>query len=395
MADVQSINTSNMDIENPQQESQSKLINLKLINSEELQTTIFDLGSYNYRIGYSGNDRPSFIFPPIKFTEKDDFEYLTSQDGDGFFKDMQKFEDFFDDFINDNELNNNINQSSLLFSEPIVHNKEQRMKLTEFLFEKYEIGGLFFCNNSVLSSFSYGKTSCLVFDSGHSQSNVVPVHDGMIIKNSINYFKCTGKNMDEIIITELIKKQSNGWDGFNILQKVQILSDIKDKIFTPDKNENINIENNDNKDNNNENYKNYILPDNQKVSLNDEFITYINNEIQNKLLNDESNLKSLILKSISSVSLDIKKELINNIFICGGNSLIFNNYFDELKNSMAKQLVSGTVIKLTTHPSKIERSLSSFLGASIISSLNIYKETIIRKEEYEEHGAIIVEKKCA
>ena len=221
MAEVQSINTSNMEIENPQLESQTKLLTVKSINnSEDLQTMIFDLGSYNYRIGYSGNDRPSFIFPPIKFTEKDDYEFLTSQKGDGFFVDIKKFEDFFDDFISDKELNSTLSKGSLLFSEPIIHDKSQRMNLTEFLFEKYEIGGLFFCNNSVLSSFSYGKCSCLVFDSGHSQSNVVPVHDGMIIKNSLNFFNLNGKNMDEIIINGLIKTQCQEWDNLNILQKV-------------------------------------------------------------------------------------------------------------------------------------------------------------------------------
>ena len=381
MAEVQSINTSNMEIENPQLESQTKLLTVKSINnSEDLQTMIFDLGSYNYRIGYSGNDRPSFIFPPIKFTEKDDYEFLTSQKGDGFFVDIKKFEDFFDDFISDKELNSTLSQGSLLFSEPIIHDKSQRMNLTEFLFEKYEIGGLFFCNNSVLSSFSYGKCSCLVFDSGHSQSNVVPVHDGMIIKNSLNFFNLNGKNMDEIIINGLIKTQCQEWDNWNILQKVQILSDLKDMIFTPD---------------NDDNNKKYVLPDKKCIDIKDEFISCIKKEIVNKLFNETSNLKSIILKSISSVVLDIKKELINNIFICGGNSLIFNNYLNDLKDSLVKQLVAGTVVKLATHPSKIERSLASFLGASIISSLNIYKETIVKKEEYEEHGSIIIEKKCA
>ena len=381
MAEVQSINTSNMEIENPQLESQTKLLTVKSINnSEDLQTMIFDLGSYNYRIGYSGNDRPSFIFPPIKFTEIDDYEFLTSQKGDGFFVDIKKFEDFFDDFISDKELNSTLSQGSLLFSEPIIHDKSQRMNLTEFLFEKYEIGGLFFCNNSVLSSFSYGKCSCLVFDSGHSQSNVVPVHDGMIIKNSLNFFNLNGKNMDEIIINGLIKTQCQEWDNWNILQKVQILSDLKDMIFTPD---------------NDDNNKKYVLPDKKCIDIKDEFISCTKKETENKLFNETSNLKSIILKSISSVVLDIKKELINNIFICGGNSLIFNNYLNDLKDSLVKQLVAGTVVKLSTHPSKIERSLASFLGASIISSLNIYKETIVKKEEYEEHGSIIIEKKCA
>lgn len=380
MTENQSINTSNMEIENQQQESNTKLLTVKSMNNiEEIQTIIFDLGSYNYRIGYSGNDRPSFIFPPIKFNEKDDYEFLTSQKGDGFFNDIKKFEDFFDDFISDKELNTSLNQGSILFSEPIIHNKEQRKSLTEFLFEKYEIGGLFFCNNSVLSSFSYGKSSCLVFDSGHSQSNVVPVHDGMIIKNAFNNFNLCGKNIEDIIINEFIKKKNIKWDDWNILQKIQIISDIKDIIFTPDDDTN----------------KNYILPDKKNIEINDEFISYMKKEIENKLFNEETNLKSIILKSISSVLIDIKKELINNIFICGGNSLIFNNYLNNLKDSLVKQLVSGTLVKLTTHPSKIERSLASFLGASIVSSLNIYRESIVKKEEYEEHGANIIEKKCA
>ena len=272
-----------------------------------------------------------------------------------------------------------MNQGSLLFTEPVIHNKDQRMKLTEFLFEKYEIGGLFFCNSSVLSYFSYGKCCCLIFDSGHSQSNIVPVNDGMIIKNALNYFEINGKYIDELITNELINKQINNFNNYNILQNIQILYNLKDIILTSN--------------NNNKNI--YTLPDNQNIILEDNYLSKIRNNIKEKLLNDELNLKTLILKSISSVLLDIKKELISNIFICGGNSLIFNNYFNDIKESIGKELISGSLVKLTTHPSKIERSLSSFLGASIISSLNIYKEKIVKKEEYEEHGSIIIEKKCA
>ena len=201
----------------------------------------------------------------------------------------------------------------------------------------------------------------------------------MIIKNAFNNFNLCGKNIEDIIINEFIKKKNIKWDDWNILQKIQIISDIKDIIFTPDDDTN----------------KNYILPDKKNIEINDEFISYMKKEIENKLFNEETNLKSIILKSISSVLIDIKKELINNIFICGGNSLIFNNYLNNLKDSLVKQLVSGTLVKLTTHPSKIERSLASFLGASIVSSLNIYRESIVKKEEYEEHGANIIEKKCA
>ena len=112
---------SQSNIEAQQSDAQSKTINLKSFNSDEFQTTIFDLGSYNYRIGYSGNDRPNYIFPPIKFInnnleqQETEYEYLTSQKGDGFFLDIKKFEDFFDDFISDKELINEMNQALYYF----------------------------------------------------------------------------------------------------------------------------------------------------------------------------------------------------------------------------------------------------------------------------------------
>ena len=91
------------------------------------------------------------------------------------------------------------------------------------------------------------------------------------------------------------------------MQKVQIISDLKEIIFTPE----------ENKEN-----KKYVLPDKKNIEINDDFISILKKEIENKLFNEEKgNLKSIILKSISSVLLDVNKELINNIFICGG---IFN-----------------------------------------------------------------------
>ena len=178
------------------------------------------------------------------------------------------------------------------------------MKLTEFLFEKYQIGGWFFCNSSVLSSFSYGKCSCLIFDSGNAQSNIIPVHDGVAIKNTLNYFSLNGKYIDELIIKELISKQIDNFNGYNILQNIQILSDLKDIIFTSDSISN-----------------NYILPDKKSIIINDNYLSEIKKNIELKLFDEEVNIKSLILKSISSVLLDIKKDLISNIFICGAEEI--------------------------------------------------------------------------
>jgi actin-related protein len=73
----------------------------------------------------------------------------------------------------------------ILFSEPSLHNKENRIKLTETMFEKYSISAMFICKSAVLSAFSNGRSTCLVFDSGHNNTYAVPVHEGYALQKSI------------------------------------------------------------------------------------------------------------------------------------------------------------------------------------------------------------------
>jgi len=88
------------------------------------------------------------------------------------------------------DLKVNMKETPILFTENAVHNKEQRMKLTEHMFEKYKIPALFLVKDPVLCAFSCGRSSALVLDVGHKSSIATPVNDGYgllkcIIKNDI------------------------------------------------------------------------------------------------------------------------------------------------------------------------------------------------------------------
>ena len=43
-------------------------------------------------------------------------------------------------------------KNPIIFSEAPIHNKDNRLKLTEYMFEKYNIPGMFICKNAVLSA---------------------------------------------------------------------------------------------------------------------------------------------------------------------------------------------------------------------------------------------------
>ena len=42
-----------------------------------------------------------------------------------------------------------------------------------------------------------------------------------------------------------------------------------------------------------------------------------------------------------------------------------------------------------------ERMYSSWIGGSILSSLGTFHQLWLSKQEYEEHGGLIIERKCA
>ena len=71
-----------------------------------------------------------------------------------------------------------IRETPLLFTEGSIHNKELRLKMTEFLFERMQAPSIFLCKDAVLSSFACGRSTAIVLDSGADFTTATPVHDG-------------------------------------------------------------------------------------------------------------------------------------------------------------------------------------------------------------------------
>ena len=222
------------------------------------------------------------------------------------------------------------------------------------------------------------------FDSGHNQTIAAPVNDGMVIKKSIKKSEVNGnfinEELNKIILNKLNinlhLKYNNDYSFENLL------SEIKEKY--------INYCDNLEEQNQNSTFE-YLLPDNNIIKLD----TNIRNDlVENCFKNNENNYSNLILNSINSVEIDIKKELCNQICLCGGNTILSNNFDEKIKIDITNQVSNSTIVKVTKHD-KEYRTYTSWLGASILGSINNFSENLIKKEEYEEHGSIIIERKCA
>lgn len=64
----------------------------------------------------------------------------------------------------------------VLFSECSWNVRTNRERLTELMFEKYNVPAFFVVKNAVLAAFANGRATALVVDSGATHTSAVPVH---------------------------------------------------------------------------------------------------------------------------------------------------------------------------------------------------------------------------
>mmetsp|Transcript_60327 Transcript_60327/g.99561 ORF Transcript_60327/g.99561 Transcript_60327/m.99561 type:complete len:154 (-) Transcript_60327:36-497(-) len=134
----------------------------------------------------------------------------------------------------------------------------------------------------------------------------------------------------------------------------------------------------------------------------------------------DSGVDALICDSIAKCNPDIREQLWNNIVLNGGNT-IFEGFPQRLLKELNKREPDRSVLvdafvrrhwtqerlsedvmhllkRFASYKCNVvappERKYSAWLGGSILASLSSFDERWITKEEYDETGPSIVNKKC-
>ena len=405
-----------------------------LFGGDEVSSLVFDLGTFNHRIGYSGEDSPKIAYQPLigEDNEKLYFnEYglryinpktkvKTFMKQDGTIGDFDLFEKNINYLLED-VLSLNLSEHPLLFSEPSLHNKTNRIKLTEFMFEKYKIPAIYISKSAVLSGFSCGRSTCLVFDSGHNTTYAVPVSEGYALqkcliksniagdwvseqveknleKKGINinpFYKFKVKKEGDKFKPEYIKDDITFDKSYETFWKKEIIRDIKETcLITNDEPLKYDAEKDEFIPTSVNQELTYDLPDKKTINLSQDrnlIIERVFNPV--KEYPEFLGYHQMVNNAISQADLEIKKELYSNIFLCGGNTL-FTGFPERFQKQITNTNKQTFKIKIITHPSNTERKFSSWIGGSILSSLGTFHQLWLSLAEFEEHGASIIERKC-
>ncbi len=103
-------------------------------------------------------------------------------------------------------------------------------------------------------------------------------------------------------------------------------------------------------------------------------------------------IPSVIHDSLNNVHVDLRKELVKNLILVGGNSLL-PGVFERLTKELSTMLPSVLKPRFLM-PGKTEQLFSTFTGGSILASLGSFHQMWISRQEYEEYGADAVVQRC-
>ena len=232
--------------------------------SDSQSNIVIDNGSSSIKCGFSGEEAPKSIFSNIISLSTDKVGDESLEDNispieHGIITNFDLMEKIWEHTFT-RELKVPQEERNILTSDSPLSPKINREKITQIMFEKFNIQGLFICIRPILSMYCVGKTSALVVESGDDVTQIVPINEGYFFPYSITKSNLGGKLVTNFLRDKL--KESNDEILFNEIKKNAKI--IKEKLCRVS----LNYEEELSDKNNNE--IKYKLPDGKEVNLNKE-----------------------------------------------------------------------------------------------------------------------------
>lgn len=372
---------------------------------EEVTAVVIDNGSGMCKAGFAGDDAPRSVFSTIVGRPKmpgimvglDQKEVYVGEEAQqkrgvlrieqpiehGVVKNWDDMEKVWHHTLY-SELRVSPEEHPVLMTEAPLNPKPNRERMTQIMFEVFNVPCLYVSVQGVLALYASGRTSGVVLDSGDGVSHTVPIYEGYAIPHAIQRIHLAGRDLTEYL-RQLLGRRGY---SFTTAAELEIVRDIKEKMCYVVNNYDEALKESE------ESHsceKNYELPDGRKILIGNERFKCSEILFNPSLAGHElEGVHKYVYDSVSKCDNDVRKDLFQNIILSGGSTL-FEGMGERLWQEIHTLAPPTNKTKILAPP---ERKFSVWLGGSILASLSTFQTMWINKQEYDESGPSIIHRKC-
>lgn len=354
-----------------------------------------DAGSKLLKAGFAVPDQaPSMIIPTqMKRTLEDGPLTDSSLSEDitvdpvvrGFIRDWDAMEDLLNHVLYTGLGWEMGNEGQILFTDPLSTPKAFREQLVQLMFETFNISGFYASEQAVLSLYAVGRISGCTVDIGHGKIDIAPVIEGAVQHIASRRFEIGGVDLTKLLAQELGK--SNPTVNLNITDverlKEQYSCCAEDELAYEKIQRSCQREQ-------------HTLPDGQVINIGRERYTVGEALFQPSILGLEAHgIVEQLVRSISTVSSENHRQLLENTVLCGGTASMggFEDRFQK-EASLCSSAIRPSLVKPPEYMPENLTMYSAWVGGAILAKVVFPQNQHITKGDYDETGPSIVHRKC-